>query len=307
MTAKKLTVTVEPSEPVIRKPVPDDYFPMSFPTVAGTPDAPKPPSGFQGVIETFVTTPIERIVTELTKLHKKDPLMLVCVVGFGLTHTFLLNLLACVNTLAVVQKAFPGQDLLKKYLRLNCRIPRGDLPGNIFSHLVRKDGQKDFGLLDGFRWLGDFHQTMRLLKNEGRAYAHNKLLVVLVHNDAGALVPAVAWFGSPNFTNNAEKSFEMISRTTDIDLIWKLFDVFGYYWSLSEGLYNFSQGLTPSYTWLKKAEKFGTAPKCKSCGKGPLVPVWVDSDDTDYGPHRVLRCECGNTMPFLKEHQPVIR
>jgi hypothetical protein len=303
---KTMKVTME-EEPRPSMPVPDAWFINTHPTVAGDAAAPKPPSAFSGAVETFVTKPIERIRTELQKIMKKDPLALVCAVAFGLTDSFLLNILANMNTLAIVQKTFTSPGLLEKYLRLGCKIPRGDMPGNIFSHLVRKDGQDDLGILDGLRWLGDFTITTRLLKNEARPYLHSKLLIVMIHDDKGNLIPHVAYLGSANFTANAEKGFELINRTQDIDYISKLFDVFGYYWSLSEGLYNFSQGLTPTYTWLKKPGKF-TAAVCKCGVSSSLKTSWVNGDDKEYYPHRVLRCEkCGGSMPFLKEHQPVIR
>lgn len=289
-------------------PVPNMHFIPTFPTAAGTPNSPKPPTAFSGAVETFVANPIERIRTELQKIRKKDPLALVCVVAFGLTDGLLLDILANMNTLAIVQKTFTSPGLIERYLRLGCKIPRGDMPGNIFPNLVRKDGQNDFGILDGFRWLGDFHITTRLLKNEGRPFLHTKLLVVLTHDEKGNLVPYVAYLGSANFSVNAEKSFELISRTTDADYIRKLFDVFGYYWSLSEGAYNFSQGLTPTYTWVKKPVKV-TVPACKSCGgSGALKTLWVNGDDNDPSPHRLLLCEkCGGTSLFLKEHQTVVR
>lgn len=303
--AKKLTVI---ETDLLAKPVPNSFFPTDFPTVAGTPGAPKPPNGFSGVKETFVTDPVTRMIADITKLRKKDPHSLVCVSSFVLTHPFLFNAMAHQgSTLAIAQKATPMQPQLKNYMRLFCHISRGDMPGNIFAHLIRRDGQNDFGRMDGFRWLGDAHQTLRWLKNEGRPFAHTKLLLGLGHNDQDKLEPAFGYTGSPNHTGNAEKSFEMVDRTTDKDYLWKLFDVFAYYWSLSEGLYNFSQGLTPTYAWVKKAPKFSDMPKCPTCDTNEkLLPIWVDSDDLDYGPHRVLKCECGHVMPFLKEHQPVV-
>jgi len=304
--AKKMTVTVE-EEPRPNMPVPDAWHVNTHPTMAGDAHAPKPPNAFSGVVDTFVMQPIERIRVELKKIMKKDPLALVCAVAFGLTDAFLLDIMANMNTLAIVQKTFTSPGLLEKYLRLGCKIPRGEMPGNIFSHLVRKDGQNDFGIVDGLRWLGDFTITTRLLKNEARPYLHTKLLLVMIHDDKGYLVPYVAYFGSANLTANAEKGFEMISRTVDVDYISKLFDVFGYYWSLSEGLYNFSQGIMPTYTWLKKPEKFASA-VCKCGASGLLKTSWVNGDDKDPYPHRVLRCEkCEGSMPFVKEHQPVIR
>jgi len=303
--AKKLTVIETEHLP---KPVPNDFFSASFSTVAGTPGAPKPPNGFSGSVETFVTEPMNHIIADLTKLLKKDPAALVFVNCFVMTHPILFNVLSNLNTLAVIQKASPTQDLLKRYLRLRCQIRRGDIPGGIFPHLVRRDGQDDYGVAEGFRWLGDQHQTQRWLQNEGRPFNHTKLLGAYTHGDSDMLVPAFAWFGSANHSGNAEKSFEMVHKTTDADYIRKLFDVFGYYWSLSEGLYNYSQGLTPTYTWLKKAGKFSALPECKECESNEKwTPVWVDSEDTNSGPHRVLRCDCGNVMPFLKEHQPVVR
>lgn len=309
--AKKTVVTVSVENQTSRC-VPRQSFKADFPTVAGTPAAPTPPTDFDGVVTSVSSGANERIEEDVRRIYKNDGL--VCIIGFVVTSLQLLLTCCTTNALVVAQKFLPNDDTTKLYRRLKCEYRRGQLPGNIFSHLVRRDGQDDFGIMDGFRFLGNYYYTTRKFVNEMRNFAHTKLLVGLLPEKKKkgggiVLVPSFSWNGSANFSHNADHSFELVQRSQDAAYVKKLFDLFGYYWSLSEGMHNFAPGLTPTYTWQDKPAAFGPPPACPKCGSLQMFPVWMDSEFQPGEAVRKLQClHCKDEqIPFLNEYQTVVR
>jgi hypothetical protein len=310
--AKKTVVTVSVENQTSRC-VPKQRFRADFPTVAGIVGAPSPPTNFDGAVTSVSSGANEKIEEDIQRIYKNDGL--VCIIGFIVTSIPIL--LGCIttNALVVAQKFLPNDETTKLYRRLKCAYRRDQLPGNIFSHLVRRDGQEDFGIMDGFRFLGNYYYTTRKFVNEMRNFAHTKLLIGLLPEKKKkggeiVLVPSFSWNGSANFSHNADHSFELMQRSQDAAYVKKLFDLFGYYWSLSEGMHNFAPGLTPTYTWLDKPAAFGHSPACPKCGSLHMFPVWMDSEFHAGEAVRKLQClesECKEQIPFLNEYQQVTR
>lgn len=303
MAKKLLTVSIEKT---LSRCVPRQNFNIDFPTVAGTPGAPKPPTKFPGNVIAVSRDIIPQMLEDVQRIYKNEGF--VCMVGFIVTSMPLLLAMSVTNAIVVVQKYMPNDDTLKLYRRMKCLVRRNQLPGNIFPNLVRRDGQDDFGIIDGCRYIGNFYHTTKKLTNEARNYVHPKMLLGFMpekKKKSGIVyVPAFGWDGSPNFSYNAENNLELVHRTQDQGYILKLFELFGYYFSLSEGLHNFAPGLTPTYWWQDKPAVFGPSPACPKCGSLSLVPVWVDSEHNSGEAVRKLYClECKEQAPFLAEYR----
>jgi hypothetical protein len=281
-------------------------FNAEFGSAAGTRDAPSRPNKFKVVGQVFTKNIQEEMERDIRVTAMAQGL--VCVSGFSVTSARLLIPSAITSALVLAQKWKPTEGVSGLYENIRCFFRRGDLPGNIMSHLVRRDRQDDHGVLDGVRFLGNLQQTIVKEQNSVNPYFHTKSIVLLVPGKNEKLVSYAAWFGGANPSFNSQGSLEMMTRSDDPKTVMHLFEDFSWLWSLSEGRHNLSLGMQPTYWWEKKAQRFSNPPKCpKPCGASQYYSVWISPDKGSLGPaYRVLKCaKCGKTVPFLEEHQPV--
>ena len=302
--ATTLTITAENTRTLAR---PNENFNVEFSTAAGAPGAPKRADDYDVIGKSVNLNIMDRVETDVLSLQKKNGL--VCVQGFGVTNARILAAAACVDALVLAQKNTVSKAVLESYINLRCARSRSDLPGNIIGHLTRRDGQDDCGRPDGFRWGGSWYNSVVSPQGTMRAYMHVKRVLGFVEGKTpSSLIPAFSYEGSANITHGAEGSFETMIRSTDAKTILRQFDDFAFFWSLSEGLYNFSQGIIPTYTWEPNPVVYTTAPVCPDCGK-PMYVAWVEPEKkSGKTPERKLLCiSCTRSVDFLKEFQPVVR
>ena len=280
------------------RPVPTDNFTRDFKTIANTKGAPKPPDESDVGPGKTISDPnkafakIEEMLTEV-----RDKNGIACAAVSILTHHRLISLLASCRSIVLVDKFSPKKPLVRLYNQINAGILRNNMPGNVFPHL-ELDAYNDRGVIEGVRMVGKFKETVKLRENETRPNMHEKTLVTLLPQKK-ILKPAKAiTSASMNWSYNSLNSFESIDYSEDLARADHVFQRFGYYWSLSEGLYDFCGSITPRFTWKKVPVKYNLMPKCPECGKKEFAPYWWQTNDMRY-PIRKLRCiECNETIEY---------
>ena len=301
--AKKLEVVLSDDSDMPRNGV-NARFTREFVHVADTHGAPEFPERVKidARRELINANAMDRILEIIKDNQRKKGV--ICISAHTVTHQGILSALKNGDSLVVMQKYNASEGMVAAYLKLGCSRRRNEFSGGIFPHLYRRDAQEDFGLMEAVRVLGDMQETIQKRQNTSKALSHSKILVALVPNSKGILVPDVGVMGSANLSYNAESSFETMMFTTDPKEVDAYYNLFGKYWSLSEGLYNYSMGLRATYYWDKKAAKFSKSPKCPACGSDKLVVTWGRSAAQDSIVEKRLRCaKCRQQMPFLREFQ----
>lgn len=289
------------------KHAPREDFNKLYPFAANTPGAPKRPVKI--VIDKHTTMYgrdfIGEIVDDMHTAHNKNGVNFILSMG-GVTHPRIVEAAQKTNTMCVGQKVlFPTRSsILEAYGKFKCSIRRDQLPGDIFRHLVRRDGQQDFGLIDPYRQYGNLYRSSQMAHYEMRPYMHDKMVGSLVPKSEKSkkLVGMSVWDGSPNMTGNAPFSTERITRSTDPKRVEACFRFFADVWSKSQSLYNLSGGLVSEYLWLPSPVKYPPVPVCPECKKkAGATPVWTRSLVNPNNVVSRLQCMgCGHRVPFLE-------
>lgn len=285
------------------RPVIRERFGAEFAHAAGTPGAPERPEDVSGV----VTIKNKNIFRDLIKDANDCYLTQghVMVTSLALTHPGLLDVFESLSATLVLQKFSPSKYLTERYTKFFSLYPRSAFPGDVLSHLVRRDGQQDYGLMDGVRFVGNFYANNVMRVNEKRPLLHSKPIVFLKPNKSGLLTPSVSWSGSANATENGEFSFEEMYRSEDPKIVMANYLSICHYYSLSEGMFNFSGGVVPTYWWEKKVVKYPMLPKCPACKSRNLVVRWLRTEEHPREHYKYLACTepgCGERLPYLDEH-----
>jgi hypothetical protein len=286
------------------RPTVNERFPQEFNFAADTPGAPELSeelkiNNYSSIINYNF---IPRLIADIRLAEKTKSV--VCIAAYVINHPHVLESLKNVDALILPQKYFATEETMDLYLSLSCSKRRFEFSGNIIPFLKRRDGQEDYACMDAVRFIGNQHQTTRMLQNETRPYFHPKIVSILTPNDNEILTPKIGYIGSSNISVNSESSFEIMRRTTDLAEVEAIYSVFAHCWSLSEGLYNLSQGLHPTYYWEKKP-KFAAQPVCKECGNDRLIPIWTKSFVTDQIERKLKCSQCKQQAPwtqYLEEH-----
>ena len=309
---KNNVVTVHLHENQIPLPSIKQRFPLSFPFAAGTPGAPSLPDEIR--IDKhhllFNTGFIEKLLEKIAETKERKGV--ICIASFIVTHPTVLEALQDVDTVIITQKYTPrGHNLVELYGKIGCTYPRSAFPGNIIPHLVRRDAQKDYGLIDGVRFFGNIHQTVRLVQNEQRAFFHPKVVIGLdpPKSRSKKLQSAYLFDGSSNISVNAEHSFEHMRLTTAREEVDAFFKGFAHYWSLSEGIHNLSIGVESRYDWVKKSVVYPALPVCTGCGKHTkMKTLWVpDIRNPNNAIQKLVCAECKQRMDFIKPFAKRVR
>jgi hypothetical protein len=274
---------------------------------ADTPGAPRLPE--TKVIDKYrmiiYYNSLEYILKDIEMVKKRGGV--VCIQEYAFTNFRLLEKLAGVNVMAVIQKIKPNVPLTEKYNELTCSIRRYDFPGDVIPRLTRRDAQQDFGIIDSVRYVGNDYGTSRLLQYETRSYAHPKIIVMLVPDKNGKLCYYCAYYGSYNLSHSAEFSIEDMTRTTDPNDIEGRYMRFAHSWSYSEGLFSLSTGIDVTYFCEDKPVKYPTPPICPACRSVLFGSKWFKSIDRPGDCERFLvctACKSRSKNVFLKEHMP---
>ena len=285
------------------RPVIREHFGAEFAHAAGTPGAPKRPEDVTGI----VTRKNENIFSGLIQ-DANDCYMAgghAMVTSLAVTHPGLLDVFDAMSVTLILQKFSPSAGITARYNKLFSLFPRSAFTGNILSHLVRRDGQQDYGLMDGVRLVGNYYGNNVMRVNEKRPLVHPKPIVFLYPDKAGQLEPRISWDGSANATENGEFSFEEMNRSEDPKFVMANYLSVCHYYSLSEGLYNFSGGMVPTYWWEKKAVKYSAPPKCPACKNKSMAVRWLRTEDHPREHRKYLFCtdpSCNERLPYLTEH-----
>ena len=304
------SVVVIKEELSLPSPVVDRHFTKEFVFAADTPGAPRlpeivPAGNHSAYIYSNIVT---HILKEIRTTFDKGGV--VGITSLALSHPLILEALMQGSTMALIQKIGPGKGtgLVDAYTRLHCAFRRDAFPGNIIPHLVRKDGQEDYGLIDSVRFAGNQSQTSRMAYNEIRPMFHPKTMLHFVPNKAGKLELSCVFMGSMNFSRNAEGSWEVVERITEPARMTALYSGFEHWWSHSEGLFHFNQGMRGDYTYVKKAVKHPLPTPCVECGSQKYVTIWARSLNNPEEVVLRLRClDCGQRYPFLENNKPRVR
>lgn len=297
---------IKKNKKTIAIPVVNESFPAEFGyNSAGSSNSPGRPGKISLPNRDIYFLPeeaMEDIVKDIE--HTKSLNGVVCISAYVLNNFRILDALEGANVMAVVQKDSFKVAILERYVNFRCLYPRSAFPGDIIPHLERRDGQNDFGLIEGVRLFGNYYPTPRLRKNENRPLGHDKLLVCLIPDvRTSKLAAKISWAGGMNLSNNAEVSFEFITRDYNSIIPEIAYQAIANTFSHSEGLYNFAYGVQHTYEWKKKPVKFPVAPPCTKCGGKQIVPVWISYIKPSISVRQLKCLDCGDeSRRFLAEH-----
>ena len=282
------------------RPVIRERFGSEFAHAAGTPGAPERPENVTGVVTTKNKNVLFEIQQDATECCLKGGHM--AMINLALTNRGLIETAQAMSSTLIFQKFSPSIGLTRQYAEIVSKFQRDAFPGNIMSHLVRRDGQKDLGMTDGVRFMGNYYGNNVMRVNEKRPLLHPKLVIFLYPDKKGMLNPTVSWGGSANITENADFSFEEMYRSEDPKIVMANYLSFCHYYSVSEGLFNFSGGVVPTYWWESKAQSC-KPPKCPSCKSSAVYAQWLRTEEHPHEHRKYLVCEdCKERIPYLSEH-----
>jgi len=287
---------------------PVESFRASFPTAAGTVGAPRLDLSFRYNDGEPVEDLVTRFIDDAQVAYDKGGMVLV--LSPFVTDGAVIDVLQTLDTAVLTQKEYFKVPTLNEYVHFRTFFRRNDLPGGILDHLVRGDGQDDHGIIDGCRIIGNYYSTVLKRVNEIRPLMHMKLIVILwPDKKGGKLVPQVAYVGSANLSRQSRSSFELSTRYVDRKTLDGLFGIWSFMFSLSEGLFNMSNGLQPTYRWKDKVQVYSQVPACSDCGSKMMAPMWMKIPE-EHGNDivRYLICnKCGERHPFIEEGKEVIQ
>lgn len=301
MTKNVMTLSYE--EDHVPLPAVKQYFSLSFPFAAGTSGAPPLLDEIQlDKDHTLLYAGfIPRLLQKIEETKKRKGV--VCIAALIVTHPEVLKALQGVDTVIIMQKfASRNSHLVELYGELGCTYRRDAFPGDVISHLVRRDNQEDYGLLDGVRVIGNLHQTIRMVQNEDRPYANPKLVVGLDYSKStGKLKCSYCFNGSSNISVNSEHSFMHMMLTTAPKEVEAYYAGFAHYWSHSEELHNLSPGVEVRYLWEKQPVVYPTLPNCSGCGKPTRrKTMWVpDINNPKLAVQKMVCAECKQRMDYV--------
>jgi len=285
------------------RPAPDQNFNSDLATYAGTRGAPSLPQKrtYAKIVNVtrYRANFMDEIIKFIRETNRADGMILA---GLNiLTHKDLINALEHGNCAVVVDKFRPTLRFARAYNNLVCYVRRNQLPGNCFAHLSRRDGQNDYGMIDAVRLVGDFRGSRAPLReNETSPLMHLKHAVRLLPGKGGKYIPTAAIRGTANWTRNAENSIEEIEIVEDPHYALHTYEYLAYVFSISEGLWHWSRGITPTYHWEERKVKYKNPGKCMVCGSSILAPWWHIQKHTQ---EKVLACgNCHEIIPSYLEH-----
>lgn len=284
------------------RPVIRERFGSEFAHAAGTPGAPERPENVTGVVTTKNSNVLRKIHDDARECNLKNGHIMM--VNLALTNKLLIDDTQNTSSTLVFQKFSPSIGLTRQYAEIVSHYQRDAFPGNIMSHLVRRDGQKDLGMTDGVRFMGNYYGNNVMRVNEKRPLLHLKFVVFLYPDKNGMLIPVISWGGSANPTENADFSLEEMYRSEDPKIVMANYLSCCHAYSLSEGLFNFSGGVVPTYWWETKAQTY-KAPKCPSCKSDKVYVRWLRTEEHPHEHRKYLVCEgrgCLERIPYLEEH-----
>ena len=92
-------------------------------------------------------------------------------------------------------------------------------------------------------WLGHYDpiRVANTNPDEPTAHMHHKLMVFCVFNSTGKLEAKAVWFGSANWTYNADKSFENSNISTDTEVVVKYLQEYKRIFDISSNINSLSR------------------------------------------------------------------